>query len=116
MNRLYVFTRQDLPPGYQAVQSCHAVAQMGKRDLRGWDGHIILLSVRDLDALESKHETLFANRPKAFYEPDLDHEMTAFAVMLNEFMQAAFKNEDLALKMQTSLKGWLKGKLRRRYS
>ena len=86
MKRLYVLTRKDLGLAYQAVQGAHAVAEFHKQDYNDaveWDNqYLIMLEVDNLDMLdywawrlESK-EIAFT----AFFEPDLENEMTAIAV------------------------------------
>jgi len=89
MGRLYVVTRADLAPGAQLAQSCHAVSAFAARfpeEHRKWHTaaqNLVVLSVADekalsdlLDSIEDAHEIECA----AFFEPDFDDALTAFAV------------------------------------
>jgi hypothetical protein len=116
-NRMYIFTRKDLKPGYQAVQACHSVVLM-EPDYPGWDGYMILLSVRNRDMLEFYFEQLkkLDYSPKAFYEPDMHFQMTSFSVMVHESDWFRLKSLDSALKQSTTLRGWLKSKFTSRYN
>lgn len=81
---LYVLTRQDLDPVYAGVQGTHAVADLilhGK--LEDWNNdYLIVLSVKDEDALKEwcwKLDNRGIHCGK-FYEPDINHELTALAI------------------------------------
>jgi peptidyl-tRNA hydrolase len=88
--RMVVIARRDLSPAQQAVQSCHAVAELclrhgGDPGIAEWDKDhktMILLGVDDKDELEmwqSKVEAL--DVPHAtFREPDIGDEPTAIAI------------------------------------
>lgn len=89
MDRLYVVTRSNLPPGAQLAQSCHAVSAFAARfpaEHRAWHEHgqnLVVLSVADesklgglLDAIEDVDGIECA----PFFEPDFADALTAFAV------------------------------------
>lgn len=86
--RMYVVVRGDIPVGYQIAQSAHAVAELvgrtGIEAVRRWPVTVVLNAVdenhlSDLMALaEVRAEP--GQGPAPFYEPDLELELTAFAV------------------------------------
>lgn len=87
-DKLYVITRQDLEPGYQAVQSMHALRQFTAEhpeiDKLWFDNsnYLGLLSVEDEVALYKLTEE--AQRLNIqfsiFREPDIGNQMTAIAL------------------------------------
>jgi hypothetical protein len=86
-NRLYVIGRADLAPGLRAAQAGHAVAAFAlryPRRFRHWrNGYLIFLEVEDGETLArvhtaAKHRAL---RTAEWHEPDLDGELTAFALV-----------------------------------
>jgi hypothetical protein len=114
--RLYIFTRQDLRPGYQAVQSCHSVVFMNATNLN-WDGTMILLAARDEEELTDLlvRMDLLGRNPEPFYEPDVNFQLTSFSVMLPEYDWVKFSHLPLALSDNTTFRGWLRGKFRNRF-
>jgi hypothetical protein len=87
MEKLYIVTRQDLPPGLQIPQSVHAAQRFAEEhpELYGaWyrgPNNVVCLSVPDEPALRS----LLGRAPEevphsAFEEPDLGGELTAIAL------------------------------------
>jgi peptidyl-tRNA hydrolase len=87
-DKLYLITRQDISPGYQAVQSCHAIRQFSEEhpDVdKLWyekSNTLALLSVEDEHKLI---ELIVLAKDKgirwsAFSEPDLDGAITAIAL------------------------------------
>jgi hypothetical protein len=100
----YFFTRQDLSPEQQIVQTAHAALQLGVNSQRWtkneWsetvqqphlmpdlinaaDTHFTVVGVRNLDALNAVEEILnkFGFRYEVFFEPDLGAgENTSIAV------------------------------------
>lgn len=89
MKKLYVVVRGDLPEGAQIAQSCHAVSAYAvafPERHRDWHQHgqnLVVLSVTNeahlrvlLDIIGRVHEIVCT----PFFEPDLDGQMTAFAV------------------------------------
>lgn len=87
-DKLYLVTREDISPGYQAVQSCHAIRQFTAEypDVdQEWftkSNYLALLSVKDLDELEQLYtDAIEAGlRVSAFREPDIGDEITAIAI------------------------------------
>jgi len=86
--KLYIVSRQDLPPGAQCAQSVHAAfafAQEHPELTRDWhlnSNNIVILAVRHEQDL-----TLLLERARlegvefsAFREPDLDDALTALAI------------------------------------
>lgn len=85
--RLYVIVRADIPVGYQMAQACHAAAAIGAEqpeNLRRFPT-IVILNADGLPSLASFRMMAGIRQypgcePVPFFEPDLDDEMTAFAV------------------------------------
>jgi hypothetical protein len=84
MEKLYIITRSDLPPGAQLAQSCHAVSSFATKyhDTHGqWvegSNNIVCLCVANETELECLYSA--AKGPKTrFQEPDLNDELTAVA-------------------------------------
>lgn len=87
-DKLYLITRRDIPPGYQAVQSCHAIREFTKdhpeRDLEWFtnSNYLALLSVEDeieLMRLLVRAKDL-GLKASAFREPDVGGAITAIAI------------------------------------
>lgn len=83
---VYFFTRQDISPAQQLVQTAHAASVVGKEAIPNpHEQHFIVFGVRDLEALKAKHNELFnlsktnGFRLFTFFEPDMNGEMTSFA-------------------------------------
>lgn len=105
-DKLYLVTRRDLAPGYQAVQSCHAMRQF-TADHPDRDGewftnsnYLALLSVEDEVELmrlvtASKDAGL---RWSAFREPDVGGQITAIAIEPHQKTVELCKGLSLALK------------------
>ena len=87
-DKLYLVTRRDISPGYQAVQSCHAIRQFvfehPEIDSEWFEksNYLVLLSVNtevDLMKLIAKaHDRGF--KWSAFREPDIGGAITAIAL------------------------------------
>lgn len=85
--KLYLVTRQDLPPGQQAVQACHAMTEFlieHKNEAKLWhdtSNYLALLSVPDEQSLcklvDKAHEHDLCL--SLFHEFDRDGELTAVA-------------------------------------
>lgn len=80
--RLYVIVRADLPVGYQMAQACHAAAAIGAaQPLRlAAFPTIVILNADDEQHLVELHGQMRPSWVVPFFEPDLDDQMTAFAV------------------------------------
>jgi hypothetical protein len=100
MKKLYVLVRSDLSKSQQAVQACHAVAQMlgdegwdidkcgeeiWPRKAEGWstrEGHLVILRTRDEEMLKMWEAEIPGDYTTSiFYEPNLNNEATAVAVI-----------------------------------
>lgn len=87
-DKLYVITRQDLDPGYQAVQSMHALRQFTEEHPeidREWfavSNYLGLLSVANEVELQNLIELALRQDIKfsIFREPDIDNQITAIAL------------------------------------
>lgn len=81
-------TRQDLKPGYQATQSCHALRQFTAEhpeiDRRWFErsNYLAVLSVRNEQELLNLIDKASQKGIKysIFFEPDLKYEITAIAL------------------------------------
>jgi len=106
MQKLYVIVRADLPPGDQAVQSCHAALEfaMGHREKTArWSdrsNYLALLSVPDEAALLRLLERAREERIEAspFYEPDFDNSLTAVALEPGDRSRRLCRNLTLTLR------------------
>ena len=95
----YFFTRQDVSPEYQVVQTAHAAFQLGVNsqrwtakppedqlvmdDVKAEETYFTVIGVRNLEALNAASIILskFGYHHEAFFEPDLNNgEMTSIAV------------------------------------
>lgn len=86
--KLYLITRQDLPPGARAAQLCHAMRQWSAEhpeEDRSWfegSNTLVLLEAVDelaLEALTDRAADADVVYSK-FHEPDLDGSLTAVAI------------------------------------
>lgn len=86
MDRLYIITRADLPPGDQATQSGHAVSAFAVAypDVhRAWHEHgknLIYLACPDEAALEALAAHAAPYLHAEFREPDIGNALTALAL------------------------------------
>ena len=105
-DKLYIITRKDLSPGYQAVQAVHSAIQFAFENpdkTKNWyynSNYIGLLSVdkeSDLISIVEKakeQDIAFS----IFREPDLDNEITAVA------LEAGSKTKKLCSRFPLALK------------
>lgn len=83
MEKLYVVVRNDLPPGLQTAQACHALREFAHRfpelDRRWFESsnNLVVLQVPTLGDLEGL--VAIGSLVAPFYEPDLGGELTAAA-------------------------------------
>jgi hypothetical protein len=105
-DKLYLVTRRDIAPGYQAVQSCHVMRQFtaDHPELDGeWftkSNYLALLSVADEVELmrlivSAKDHNL---KWSAFREPDIGGAITAIAIQPHPKTVEMCKTLPLALK------------------
>lgn len=85
MDRLYLVTRADMPPGDQATQAAHALSAFAvdHPELhRAWHSNgknLILLAIPDEPALRALYATTDVEKA-CFTEPDMNGELTAIAL------------------------------------
>lgn len=80
---VYIFTRQDMTPEQQLVQSAHATLVLGSK-LAGRDVselYFAVIGVPDLAGLSSVIKDLGDIEYVTFYEPDIGNTMTSIATM-----------------------------------
>lgn len=87
---IYFFTRQDIFEEYQLVQTAHVAYKLGVsarytplvQDPDPDNTYFTCIGVRNLDALFAVETIIdrFGFKYEVFYEPDLNHEMTAIAL------------------------------------
>ena len=109
--KLITVTRQDLDDGYQLVQSTHAavdfifehfdIASQWKLD----SNSIITLATKDEASLIKLLEKLKAKGAivTAFYEPDIDNQLTAIGVMGTPEFRRYLSYLPLALKQKNNV-------------
>lgn len=105
-DKLYLVTRKDISPGYQAVQSCHALRQFTAEHPEIdelWfktSNYLCLLSVKNEEELyalvcKAKNNNI---KVSVFREPDIDNQITAIALEPGEGTKELCKNLKLALR------------------
>lgn len=105
-SKLVVITRNDIPDGYQLVQSNHAVADFAyehPQKFKEWkdtSNYIISLQIPDEHQLIKLYEKLSDQGAIAtlFREPDIDNEATSFAFFGTEDLRKKVSNLKLSLK------------------
>lgn len=105
-DKLFLVTRRDIAPGYQAVQSCHAIRQFSAEHPEvdsEWfnkSNYLALLSVAD--EKELMRLIVAADdcglKWSAFREPDVGGAITAIAIEPHPKTQELCKSLPLALK------------------
>lgn len=104
--KLVSITRQDLNPGYQVVQTAHAIADFAYdhpdifRQWKSESNSIITLSTKDEASLidlysRLKEKTSFIT---AFREPDIQDQMTAICLYATVDIRKMLSNLPLALR------------------
>lgn len=86
--KLFLVTREDLPPGQQAVQAAHALREFSEHHPevdRRWyqsSNYLALLATKDENALRALMlEARYRDVPTSgFHEPDRNNELTAIAL------------------------------------
>ena len=105
-DKLYIIARQDISPGYQAVQGMHALRQFVKDhpDIdKEWfekSNYLGFLSVENEHALIKLAEQALAKGIKfsIFREPDIDNQITAIAIEPGPKSKKLCSNLQLGLK------------------
>jgi peptidyl-tRNA hydrolase len=103
---LVSIVREDITPGYQLVQSAHAIADFifeHKTSAKQWkfdSNSIITLSIPTEQSLQELYEKLLSVTPyvTAFREPDIDNQLTAIAVYGTPDIRKMVSHLPLALK------------------
>ena len=104
--KLIVISREDLSPGYQAVQSAHAAINFQyqyPKIAKNWNSksnYLIFLSCKSQDELiQYKNKFDLAGLLYTlFYEPDINNELTAIAIEPSEKTKKICSNLPLLLK------------------
>ena len=105
---MIVITRQDLSNGYQAVQGMHAAINFQHEYpeiSKSWfniSNYLAFLSTKDENSLQAllnkfQHKGL---KFSAFYEPDINNQLTAIALEPGEISRKITSHLPLALKSQ----------------
>ena len=105
-DKLYVVTHRELEPGYQAVQSQHALFQFSiehAEAARRWyafSNYLGFLSVENETALLELLDAAITNgiRVSAFHEPDIGGNVTAIALEASDASSRLVSQIPLALK------------------
>ena len=102
---LYAITRRDLSPIYAATQASHAIfaASQALHDSNSEQPHFCICTAKDEDSLRNAAQNLeqLGIRFTAWYEPDLDNQLTAIATECIYGEQRKHFNHFQLLKMQT---------------
>lgn len=106
--KLVVVTRQDISPGYQAVQSAHALIQFQydhPEIANNWyknSNYLAMLSTKDENSLINliKQCQRLCLNISIFREPDIDNQITAIAI------EPSLKTKKLCSQLQLALKGY----------
>lgn len=101
--KLISITREDLPPGYQAVQSSHALIDFilaYPQIAQKWhseSNYLIQVSVKNEEELRLLKDKIHSKGLKyiAFYEPDLENQLTAIAIEPCELSKKMISNYPL---------------------
>ena len=99
-------TRQDLAPGYQLVQSAHAIADFSihfPMEFKQWhssSNYLACLSVKDEESLQALVSKLLSENIKhiAFRESDLGNQITAIAIEPSTMTRKICSSFQLALR------------------
>ena len=99
-------TRQDLAPGYQLVQTAHAMADFGiqyPKEFHQWhstSNYLACLSARDEQSLQALASKLLSENIKhvTFRESDLNDQITAIAIEPSDMTRRICSSFPLALK------------------
>lgn len=110
-DKLYLITRRDLSPGYQAAQSCHALHEFARcypNHFHEWESrsqYLAVLSVANEIELmrllvKASDEKLMAT---AWYEPDQNGHITAIAIESDRKTAILCRKLPLALSEYTAI-------------
>lgn len=104
--KLFIVTRRDIAPGYQAAQSVHAAFEFAKvfpEVTKEWmtiSNYICVLSVASETELKRVYKQAYFQMLDCIYflEPDLNDQMTAIAIGPSPEAERLVSEYDLALK------------------
>lgn len=104
-DKLYIVTRRDLSPGYQAVQSIHAAQQFAiehpllNKEWQDKSNYLGLLSVKDEKALLhlASRAAKIGLSVSLFCEPDVNWKCTAIAIGPSSVAKLLLRKLPLAL-------------------
>ena len=103
--KLVIVTRKDLSAGYQLVQSAHSLAEFAHQysdqfnDWKRDSNYLISLSIDNEEKLKDLYDKLkwHGAHVVAFYEPDIDNQMTSICYYGTPEMRKHTQKLDLAL-------------------
>lgn len=103
--KLVTITRKDLKAGYQLVQTGHAIAEFAKQfpeHFAEWhkqSNYLVSLSTDNEESLKYLYDKLqyYGADVVAFYEPDIQNQMTAICYYGTPELMTHTKKLDLAL-------------------
>ena len=102
MEKFFVVAREDLDPGLFVAQACHAAYVLGMRSPKEERTNIAVLatSKENLESIVERAKARGLDH-QAFYEPDLNDELTACALdgvckKLTSSLPLAFKDTQLS--------------------
>ncbi len=104
--KIYLITRSDLKPGQQAVQAAHALTEFifeHQQQAKYWKTYSNTIVMLVVDSEEKLEKIIFkcsqrGIRYSSFYEPDLDHMLTAIAIEPGELSSKVCSGIPLALR------------------
>lgn len=89
MKRLYVISDESLDPIYAAVQSGHAVAKwLLEHPEQTWNNEYLIYVKSSIEIMKFLKNIFNVS---AFYEPDLNNQMTAIALEYNDINKGFLK-------------------------
>ena len=114
-DKLVTVTRKGLTPGYQLVQSGHAIAKWIKEfpalftEWNKQSNYLISLSTDNEETLKKLYKKLQYNGADvvAFYEPDINNQMTAICFYGTPEMRKHTDKLDLALKNECHVQNYV---------
>lgn len=97
---MYILVREDLSPGQQVVQACHAVAEAARFFLSKEEEHphFVICGVKNETALRKAYFKIQEQgiQLQAFIEPDIGNQMTAIATEpVSDSVRRTFRNYQL---------------------
>lgn len=105
-SKLFVVTRRDISPGYQAVQAAHASIEFQHEHpqiAKEWNTnskYLVFLTVENEEALQRLLEKIQIRDIKysVFFEPDIGNQLTAVCLEPGQVSEKIVSNLPLALK------------------